>query len=213
MSLIQRKMNINTLKEKLKKLVVFTQNDIRKHETTFSRENLSEWQKKGYIKKIVKGYYIFSNLEIDESVLFIIANKIYKPSYISFEMALSYYNLIPESVYGITSATTRHTYEFDTYLGQFSYRKIRRNFMFGYSLVKHKNHVFSIADIEKTIIDYFYIKPYLKSDEDFEGLRIDGNIYSENVKEQKLAKYLSICGSQSLSKRVKRFMRYMGKNA
>lgn len=206
-------MNINTLKEKLKKLVVFTQNDIRKHETTFSRENLSEWQKKGYIKKIIKGYYIFSELKVNETILYVIANKIYSPSYISFEMALSYYNLIPESVYGITSATTRHTYEFDTYLGQFSYRKLRRNFMFGYNLIKHGNYVFKIADIEKTIIDYFYLKPYLVSDDDFEELRIDNNTYFENVNIQKLTKYLTVCGSQSLSRRVKRFMRYMGKNA
>src|SRR5258708_23102619 len=36
-----------------------------------------------------------------------IANRLYRPSYVSFEYALAYHHLIPESVYEITSATSR----------------------------------------------------------------------------------------------------------
>jgi len=36
---------------------------------------------KGVHKKIIRGHYIFSDLEIDENVLFVIANKIYKPNF------------------------------------------------------------------------------------------------------------------------------------
>ena len=42
----------------------------------------------------------------------VIANRLYTPSYISFEYAMARYGLIPESVYAITSATTRTTREF-----------------------------------------------------------------------------------------------------
>src|SRR3989344_3452385 len=41
-----------------------------------------------------------------------IANRIYGPSYVSFEYALAYYRLIPETVYTVTSATTKTTREF-----------------------------------------------------------------------------------------------------
>src|SRR3990167_6547201 len=41
-----------------------------------------------------------------------IANRLYAPSYISFEYAMSRYGLIPESVYAVTSATSRITRTF-----------------------------------------------------------------------------------------------------
>jgi len=65
---------------------VFSLADIRQVEPGFYCRRLNEWQKKSYIKKIIKGWYIFSGLAINESVLFEIANRIYSPSYISFEM-------------------------------------------------------------------------------------------------------------------------------
>ncbi len=201
------------LKNKLKDFIVFSIRDIEKINKSIYPSRLVEWQDKGYIKKIIRGYYILSDLEaIDESVLFMIANKIYKPSYISFEMALSYYNLIPESIYGITSATSRHTYSFSTPFGEFSYRRIKPKLLFGYKLVGYKNRIYRIAEIEKALIDYFYIKPFLKSDEDFEGLRIDKRTFLEEVNIEKLNKYLEACNSKVLYERVRRFMRYI-KNA
>ena len=50
---------------------------------------------------ITKGLY-----ETNEHVNpFYLANPIYSPSYISFETALAYYDLIPERVYMIKNAT------------------------------------------------------------------------------------------------------------
>ena len=83
-------------KNKLKNLIIFSTIDIRKVDSSINfLRRIYEWQHKGYIKKVIKGYYIFSDTELNELSLFFIANKIYKPSYISFEMALSYYHLIP----------------------------------------------------------------------------------------------------------------------
>ena len=113
------------LEKLLKNFVVFSLNDIRKFEKLFDRRRLTEWQKKDYVKKIVKGYYIFSDIDVNESVLFLIANKIFKPSYVSFESALSYYNFIPESIYAVTSASSRNTYTFSTFYGDFIYRKLK----------------------------------------------------------------------------------------
>ena len=112
------------LKKTLKDFTLFSLKDIKRCDNVFFRARLNEWQKKGYIKKIVKGYYIFSDLELNEKVLYEIGNKIYRPSYISFQTALSYYGLIPESVYAMTSASTRKTYHFKTPIAEFVYRTI-----------------------------------------------------------------------------------------
>ena len=97
------------LKSQLKDFPVFSIIDIEKADLTFHKQRLSEWQRKNYIKKIRQGFYVFSDLEINEQILFIIANRIYEPSYISLEMALSIHGLIPEAVYGVTSVTSQKT--------------------------------------------------------------------------------------------------------
>ena len=209
---MQHKIHYLELKEKLKDYIVFSQKQIKKIYPKFNIHNLKEWQKKKYIRKIIKGYYIFSDVEISESILFLISNEIYKPSYLSFEMALSYYHLIPESVYSITAATTKHTYKFETEIGNFTYRKLRQSMMFGYKLIKHGKYSYKIAEAEKALIDYFYAKPHLKENEDFEELRIDRTSFYEHVNVEKLNKYLKAIGSIVLSRRVRKFVRYI-KNA
>ncbi len=197
------------IKENLKRFIVISRRDILKVDPDFHDQRLSEWQKKGYIKKIVKGYYIFSDLEVNESVLFIIANKIFDPSYISLEMALSYYGLIPESVYGVTSVTSRKTYAFNSCLAKFSYRKIKVELMFGYQLVNYKNYSFKMAEIEKAILDYFYINPKLKSEGDFYELRINKEIFKEKIDTARLNRYLAQFVNKALAKRINRFIKYI----
>jgi predicted transcriptional regulator of viral defense system len=91
---------MDLFKNSLQNFQVFSVADIRAVHRGFDRRRLSEWQKKGYIIKIIKGYYIFSDVNIDEPMLWEIANKIYKPSYVSFENAMSHYRMIPESILG-----------------------------------------------------------------------------------------------------------------
>lgn len=197
------------IKEKLKDFIVFSASDISKIDPDFHKQRLSEWQKKGYIKKVIKGYYIFSDLAINESVLFIVANKIFDPSYISLEMALSYYGLIPESVYSATSVTSKKTYTFNSPLVRFSYRKIKPELMFGYQLVKYENHTFKIAEIEKVILDYFYINPKLRDDGEFKELRINEETFGEKVDLKKLEKYLAQFNNKAMEKRVNKFIKYI----
>ena len=44
----------------------------------------------------------------------VLANLIYGPSYVSYEYALTYYGLIPERVFEVTSATTQKNKMFNT---------------------------------------------------------------------------------------------------
>lgn len=197
------------LKQQLKDFLVFSLNDIKKFDTAFHRRRLNEWQDKGYIKKIIKGYYIFADLKINESVLFIIANKIFEPSYVSLEMALSYYGLIPESVYGVTSVSSKRTYTFKTKLANFSYRKTKPELMFGYQLVSYQNHSFKIAEMEKAMLDYFYFNSKIKTEGEFEELRFNREVFKEKADMKKFNGYLRQFNNKSLEKRVNRFIKYI----
>ena len=200
------------LKNKLKELPLFSLNDIKNIDPNFHRRRLNEWQDKGYIQKIIRGYYLFSDIKVDEEILFKIANQIYYPSYVSLETALSYYHLIPESVYTMTSVSTRRTYHFKTALGEFSFQSISPRLFFGYHLMKEKQYHVKIASMEKALLDYFYLHSDLETSQDFASLRINQEVLIDQVSEVKLYKYLEKFKQNRLSKRMNDFWSYM-KNA
>lgn len=197
------------LKEALKNFTVFSVGDIKKIDAGFYRRRLNEWQAKGYIKKIVKGHYVFSDLQINENVLFEIANKIYRPSYVSFEAALSYYNLIPEAVYGITSVSTRRTYNFKAPVACFSYRTLNPKLFFGYDLVGYNGHNFKIASAEKALLDYLYINDNLKNKTDFAAMRVSKDHFLKRVDEKIVRKMLRRFSKKALTNRINLFLEFM----
>jgi predicted transcriptional regulator of viral defense system len=188
---------------------VFSLADIRQADPKFHRRRLNEWQEKGYIRKVVRGYYVFADRYINEKILFEIANRIYAPSYISFEMALAYYGLIPESVYGITSASTRKTSHFKTPLGSFIYRAIRPKLYFGFDFLQNNGKLFKLASPEKAFLDLFYIKTELRDAASFEGLRINREAFIKLMNRSKINGYLGIYGQASLKRRVNNFWEYI----
>lgn len=97
----------------------------------FDRRRLFEWQRKGHIRKIINGYYVFSEIDIDEWLLMRLAKVMYAHSYISLETALRYYGLIPEAVYQITSCSTGKTKLFNTPVASFRYRSCSPKWFFG----------------------------------------------------------------------------------
>ena len=197
------------LKNSFKDFTVFSLTEIKNIDSSFHRRRLNEWQDKGYIAKVIKGYYISSDLRIDENVLFQIANRIYRPSYISFETALSYYHLIPESVYGITSASTRRTYSFKTTIGQFNYKTIKSDLFFGYDLVLYNDKYIKIASIEKAILDFFYLHPQRKRESDYTSLRIDKDIFLKRVNQERLYRFLDRFAKKTLTRRVTSFVEFI----
>lgn len=52
---------------------------------------------------------------------FLLANHLLGPSYVSLESALSYWQLIPEQVFEVTSVTTARSKSYQTKVGRFSY--------------------------------------------------------------------------------------------
>jgi len=209
-TLIRNIMKYIELREKLKDITVFSIKDIEKSaDKRFHRRRLNEWQDKDYIKKIVKGYYIFSDLKTDDNVLYKIANKIYDPSYISLETALSYYGLIPESVYALTSVSTRKTSTFNTTIAVFNYRKVKNNLFFGYVIEKHDSEVYKMASPEKAILDLLYLKSDIRSCSDFESLRINSGNFIEIIDREKLFNYLKPYNNKRLTAVISDFWEYI----
>jgi predicted transcriptional regulator of viral defense system len=85
-----------------------------------------------------------------------IANRLYNPSYVSFEYALAHYHLIPESVYEVTSATTRTSRRFEALGKGFTYRRLKPAAFTGYRPERVGGHVVLIAEPEKAMVDSLY---------------------------------------------------------
>ena len=80
---------------------------------------------KGELIRLKKGLYALGeDYQTTSPNAISLANILYAPSYVSFDYALSYYGLIPERVYEITSATMRMKKEFDIPLGRFTYKPV-----------------------------------------------------------------------------------------
>ncbi len=188
---------------------IFSLQDVRKVFSDFSYRQLDRWEKKAYLKKVKRGFYCFGTQSVDQNFLFYTANKIYAPSYVSLEMALKYYGLIPEEIFQVTSVGTKKTTHFDTSVGNFSYKQIKPSLYFGYRLVEFGRQKILIAHPEKAILDYFYINPKLKTVADFEGMRINVDEFRSQINFERFQKYLEIFNNKQLSKRANNFLTTM----
>jgi hypothetical protein len=86
-----------------------------------------------------------------------LANRLYYPSYISMEYALSVQGWIPEGVFQVTSATSKNSAEFDTPFGSFSYKRIPQCMFFcGVDAVLINSESTLLARPLKALADYVY---------------------------------------------------------
>ncbi|MFH1709905.1 MAG: hypothetical protein ABH860_02390 [bacterium] len=118
-----------------------------------AQQLLERYTKKGLFVRLKGGIYA---LKLNYPSAYLIAGKLYPPSYISFETALSYYNMIPEAVHIYASATTRTTRQFEAEKQVFSYHKIKKPAFTGYKLLKIENEKVFFAEKEKALADYLY---------------------------------------------------------
>lgn len=200
-------MNFIEFKQKLQHFSVFSLRDIHKIALHFHMRRLVDWQRKGYIRKIIRGFYCFSETLVNEHFLGIIAHKIYRPSYLSLALALTHYQLIPESVYKITSVSTRKTQQFQTNFGTFCYRHLKPSLFFGYHLIRTEKGHYKMADLEKALLDFFYLNPHLRTEADFVGVRIDTEQLLKTWCVERFQTYLSAFANFSLEKRMQVFLR------
>ena len=189
-------------KTQLHDFAVFSTRDIQKIFPAFDSKRLVEWQRKGYIQKLINKWYLFTDIQLNEMLLYRISNCLYQPSYVSLESALSYYSLIPEGVYSIQAISTLKTITWQTQVGTFNYRSCKPAYFFGYQILKVDNLPVRMAVIEKAILDYLYLSPNLKSLGDLEALRLDQSTLKNVVNWDKLEKYAQLFGSTTLDKKL-----------
>jgi predicted transcriptional regulator of viral defense system len=203
-------MRYRDFESKIKHLPAFNLNDVRKIAPGFHRPQLNYWQKKGYIKPLAGGYYVLADRDIDEMFLFMVANKIYEPSYVSLESALAYYQVIPETVLGVTSVSSRKTTQFESVWGVFSYRTIKPGYMIGYRVMDTSpDKKFKIACPEKAVLDYLYLNSEIQTTADFEGLRWNRAQLLTLLDRSVFSAYVNIFNKRALENRVNQFMEYL----
>jgi len=198
-----------TFRERFHRFRIFSVTDISKSFADFDSRRLVEWQEKGYIRKVINRWYVFADVEVDDYMKFWIANRIYQPSYISLESALSYYNLIPEAVYITTSLTSNKTISFDTSEGRYSYRHIKPSIFFGYQVLEWQGFPIKMAELEKVMLDYLYLNTSIKIEHDFDGLRLNAEIMKEQWSMDRFDEYLVLFDSKALTKRATSLVNYL----
>jgi len=124
-----------------------------------------------------------------------IANRLYAPSYVSFEYALSRYGIIPESVYAVTSVTTRITREFIVNDKSFTYSRIKKQAYRGYRTEKMGGATVLIAEPEKALVDYLYFV-------DLRRKLLNERLDVRKLKKRAVAGYAGLFGRKSLMKLV-----------
>lgn len=141
---------------------------------------LARFVRAGILVRLKRGLYQFSHAKIDELVL---ANLIYRPSYVSLETGLNYYGIIPDVAGNVTSVSPITTKTARTGRGVFIYSKIARELYFGWQTVKDSGSQFefAIAEPEKALLDYVYVRKI----RDLSDQRID----LAEIDRKKLIKY------------------------
>ncbi len=170
----------------------------------FDRNNFVRWVKKGLLLRLRKGYYTFPEYKSKPDFTLFFANRIYRPSYISLHTALAFYGIIPEAVVQITSVTSLKTANFNNELGEYEYKSIREELMFGYDIKPIANEkTLQLALPEKALLDLLYLYPFYNSEQDMEDLRLDEDFLLDEIDLERLEDYLSRFKSKALQKRVR----------
>jgi len=128
-------------------------------------DKINKLKQKGIIKSVKKGLYIHTSLISNNIVSkeLISNNLLGSPSYISLDYALSFHELIPETVHEITAVTTKRSKVFKTDFGIFSYKQIKKElYSIGVKIENSKTGNFLIASKEKAICDKVFFTKDIK---------------------------------------------------
>jgi predicted transcriptional regulator of viral defense system len=195
-------LNYLAFREALLPFGVFSTRDALKLFPDFDKRRLFEWQRKGYITRLVNKWYLFAELPLNELLSYRISNCIYYPSYVSLESAFSYYGFIPEGVYSLQAISTRKTNSFQTPQGVFNYRNLQPSFFFGYRVLHYGELPILMATPEKAILDYLYLRSDLHTRKDIEAIRFNDEFLVNEIDWNLLQKYALVFGSITLNNRI-----------
>lgn len=136
-----------------KRVSLFSINDAKKV-FNIEKDNtlykiLQRLEKKDIIRRIENGKYLFSFIEVSD---FEIANFLTSPSYISLESALSFYGILSQFPYTITSITSKKSKRVIYEDKEYEFIHMESKYLYGF----FKKNNFLIASPEKALIDELY---------------------------------------------------------
>ena len=144
---------------------------------------ISRAVKSGDIVRLVNGLYAKNINNISWENL---AINIYNPSYISFESALNYYNLLVQQANSLTLATSKRRKNINIHNQLISYRHIKNSLFWGY--IRKDDYL--IAEPEKAFLDLAYLS--LNGYAHFDPEEINLNLLDKKKIEKYLKKFNNI---------------------
>jgi predicted transcriptional regulator of viral defense system len=134
------------------------------------QRRLTDWTKAQKVIQLRRGIY---TLPQQNPHPFVVANHLVPGSYVSLQMALAYYHLIPEHVAVVTSVTTRRPVTYENKFGRFTYRHINPALFYGidYRLLVDDEYAY-VATPEKALLDLVHLRPGGDSAAYLESLRL-----------------------------------------
>ncbi|MEI8243139.1 MAG: hypothetical protein WCI17_07730 [bacterium] len=169
------------------------------------RVQLSRWMKQGKVIGLRRGMYTLSETYRRTALMpAVLANSLYRPSYLSGLWALGHYDLIPERVVRFTSVTSRVPRFFENHFGVFDYRNIKRDCFFGFAATGLGGQEFLAAEPEKALLDHWHLTEGEWTPERLDEMRYQ---HVARVDPERLSLYARRFRSPRLDRAVERWLR------
>ena len=163
------------------------------------------------IVRIRRGLYCLASKYLRQKIdPLVLAQRIYGPSYISLETALSCHGWIPEAVYTVTSASLNRSRELSTPIGRFSFTSVpQKTFYADVSRVEKDDGSFLLASPLKALADYVFVhkRDWVSAHPVVESLRIEKDALAGVD-----ASSFERLSANYPGKRVRRFLEGLGKD-
>ena len=196
-------MNYLEFKNRLFDLGCFNIHQVYAWKPDFDRNNFVRWTNKRLLIRLRQGYYTFPEYKGKPDFALYFANRIYRPSYVSLHTALAFYGMIPEAVVQITSVTSLKTVSFSNDFGEYDYKSVKEELMFGYDLKPIADgRTFQLARPEKALLDLLYLYPFYNTGQELEDLRLDEDFLQDDLNRKLLEEYMLKFENKALENRV-----------
>ena len=156
-------LNYTSFYNSLGPLKVFSREQAEQFFPKFDSRRLFEWKQKDYLHKLTNKWYCFTNIPNTIGVQYLISNSLCKPSYISLESALHYYQLMNEAPSLVHAITQHKTVMYATPKGNYNYRKIKPSLFLGFDTIELDGIKIHMACKEKALVDFLYFNASLNS--------------------------------------------------
>lgn len=201
-------MNIQELAELVQDEPVFSSSLLKVAgiKTSQIELQLVRWVKSRRLLKLRRGLYVLGKpYRKIEPHPFLIANQLQRGSYVSFQSALAFYDLIPEHVPVVTSATTGRPEMVKTPMGSFIFRHLKTGMFSGFRQAKMTDRQQAVmATPEKALVDLLYSTTGSDSDGYIEELRLQN---AESLSADELRRYAETTGSWKVKRAVEKILK------